>query len=69
MRLERLEVRDFRGIRAATIEFGPGVTVLHGPNELGKSTLVEAIHAAILAANSATVFGAGVTSIGMRRRR
>ena len=47
MRLERLEVRDFRGIRAATIEFGPGVTVLHGPNELGKSTLVEAIHAAL----------------------
>ena len=37
MRLERLEVRDFRGIRAATIEFGPGVTVLHGPNGLGKS--------------------------------
>ena len=47
MRLERLEVRDFRGIRAATIEFGPGVTVLHGPNELGKSTFVEAIHAAL----------------------
>jgi hypothetical protein len=47
VRLERLEVRDFRGIRAATIEFGPGVTVLHGPNELGKSTLVEAIHAAL----------------------
>ena len=47
MRLERLEVRDFRGIRAATIAFGPGLTVLHGPNELGKSTLVEAIHAAL----------------------
>ena len=27
--------------------FGPGLTVLHGPNELGKSTLVEAIHAAL----------------------
>ena len=46
MRLQRLEVQDFRGIRAATIAFGPGLTVLHGPNELGKSTLVEAIQAA-----------------------
>jgi hypothetical protein len=35
-------------VRAATITFGRGITVLHGPNELGKSTLVEAIHAALL---------------------
>lgn len=47
MRLESLQVQDFRGVRAATIAFGPGITVLHGPNELGKSTLVEAIHAAL----------------------
>lgn len=47
MRLDSLEVRDFRGVPAATITFGPGLTVLHGPNELGKSTLVEAIHAAL----------------------
>ena len=47
MRLECLEVTDFRAVRAATIVFGRGVTVLHGPNELGKSTLVEAIHAAL----------------------
>jgi hypothetical protein len=47
VRLQGLEVQDFRGITAATIEFGPGLTVLHGPNELGKSTLVEAIQAAL----------------------
>jgi DNA repair exonuclease SbcCD ATPase subunit len=47
VRLDSLEVRDFRGIHSATIPFGCGVTVLHGPNELGKSTLVEAIHAAL----------------------
>lgn len=47
MRLDTLEVRDFRCVQAATIAFGRGVTVLHGPNELGKSTLVEAIHAAL----------------------
>jgi hypothetical protein len=47
MRLERLEVQNFRGIHSATIQFGPAITVLHGPNELGKSTLVEAIQAAL----------------------
>lgn len=47
MRLHRLEIQDFRGVHAATITFGPGLTVLHGPNELGKSTLVEAIQAAL----------------------
>jgi hypothetical protein len=47
VRLQCLEVQEFRGIRAATIAFGPGLTVLHGPNELGKSTLVEAIQAAL----------------------
>lgn len=47
MRLQRLEVQDFRSIRAATIAFGPGLTVVYGPNELGKSTIVEAIHAAL----------------------
>jgi hypothetical protein len=47
VRLHRLEIQDFRGVHAATITFGPGLTVLHGPNELGKSTLVEAIQAAL----------------------
>ncbi len=47
MKLHALEVEDFRGIRRASVTFGPGLTVLHGPNELGKSTLVEAIHAAL----------------------
>lgn len=48
MRLVTLEVADFRGIRAASIEFSSGLNVLHGPNDLGKSTLAEAIRAALL---------------------
>ena len=47
MRLRHLDVADFRGIRQASVIFGRGLTVLHGPNELGKSTLVEAIRAAL----------------------
>ena len=55
MRLDSLEVRDFCAVQTATIAFGPGVTVLHGPNELGKSTLVEAIHAALFVPTTSQV--------------
>ncbi|MDR1295424.1 MAG: AAA family ATPase, partial [Bifidobacteriaceae bacterium] len=43
MRLIRLRLRDFRGVADATVEFGDGVTVVEGPNEAGKSSLVEAL--------------------------
>ncbi len=48
MRLRRLEVEHFAGIRKADIPFGPGLNLLHGPNELGKSSLLQAIRAALL---------------------
>ena len=54
MKLHMLEVDDFRGIHRARVSFGPGLTVLHGPNELGKSTLVEAIHAALFVQYTST---------------
>ncbi len=48
VRIVKLEVENFRGIRAASIPFESGLNVLHGPNDLGKSTLAEAIRAALL---------------------
>lgn len=48
MRILKLEVENFRGIRAACVSFGPGLNVVHGPNDLGKSTLAEAVRAALL---------------------
>lgn len=48
MLLRKLTVNNFRNIGQAQIEFGPGLNVLHGPNELGKSGLAEAIRAAFL---------------------
>ncbi len=48
MRILKLEVDNFRGIRAASISFGSGLNVVYGPNDLGKSTLAEAIRAALL---------------------
>ena len=54
MWIRRLEVTHCAGIAAAGIDFEPGLNVLHGPNELGKSSLVAAIRAALLLQSSST---------------
>ena len=54
MRLHRLHVADFAAIADADIEFGPGLNVLYGPNDLGKSTLAEAIRLALLLPHTST---------------
>jgi DNA replication and repair protein RecF len=43
MRLERLEVVDFRNHDEAAVELPPGVSVLVGANGVGKTNLLEAI--------------------------
>lgn len=48
MRFRRLDIRAYRAIDQAELEFGPGLNVLYGPNDLGKSTLAAAIRAALL---------------------
>jgi hypothetical protein len=54
MKLRRLHVLNFAAVRQADIEFGPGLNVLYGPNDLGKSTLVDAIRLALLLPHSST---------------
>ena len=54
MWIKELSVRYFAGIRSADVEFDQGLNVLYGPNELGKSTLVQAIRAALLLQDNAT---------------
>ena len=54
MRILRLHVRDFAAIAEADVEFGPGLNVLYGPNDLGKSTLVDAIRLALLLPQTST---------------
>ena len=54
MKLHRLRVEDFAAIREADIEFGPGLNVLYGPNDLGKSTLADAIRLALLLPHTST---------------
>lgn len=55
MRLLRLGVADFAAIVKAEIDFGKGLNVLYGPNDLGKSTLAESIRLALLLPHTSTV--------------
>ena len=44
MRIDRIRLANFCGVAAAEVRFAPtGVTIVHGPNEAGKSTLMLAI--------------------------
>ena len=54
MWIRQLEVADCAGVKAASLALQPGLNVLYGPNELGKSTLVKAIRAALLLPASST---------------
>ena len=48
MRFLHVQIENFRAIRRASVEFGPGLNVLFGPNDLGKTTLAAARRAALL---------------------
>ena len=48
MRLHRLRITSFAAIGNVDVEFGPGLNVLYGPNDLGKSTVVAAIRLGLL---------------------
>jgi len=43
MRISSITMRNVRRFTATTIELAPGLTVVRGPNEAGKSTVQHAI--------------------------
>lgn len=45
--IEKVVVRNYRCLRAATVSLNPGLNIVVGDNEAGKSTLLEAIHLAL----------------------
>lgn len=47
MRITHLSLRDLRRYREADLDLAPGLTVVRGPNEAGKSTLQRAIELAL----------------------
>ena len=54
MKLIRLHVESFAAIGDVDVEFGPGLNVLYGPNDLGKSTIAESIRFALLLPHAST---------------
>jgi energy-coupling factor transporter ATP-binding protein EcfA2 len=54
MRLHRLRIASFAAIESVDVEFGPGLNVLYGPNDLGKSTVVAAIRLGLLLPHTST---------------
>jgi DNA repair exonuclease SbcCD ATPase subunit len=43
VRITRLSVRDFRRYREFEVPLAPGLTIVHGPNEAGKTTIQRAL--------------------------
>ncbi len=41
MRIIRIRIENFRGVGAAEIRPSEGITIIHGPNEAGKSSMLE----------------------------
>jgi uncharacterized protein YhaN len=48
MNLRRLRLRRFKRFKDWTATFSPGLNVIQGPNEAGKTTVMEAVFAALL---------------------
>ena len=44
MRLRALRLNSFRAHESSALDFGPTLNVLHGPNGIGKTNALEAIH-------------------------
>lgn len=44
MRLDHLTLRCFRAHAARAFDLGPGVNLFHGPNGVGKTNVLEAVH-------------------------
>lgn len=54
MRLIRCRLESIRRHRSLEVSFAPGLTLIGGANESGKSSLVEAMHRALFVRSSAT---------------
>ena len=47
MAIRKIKVYNFKSLREFETEFNPGLNILVGDNEVGKSTILEAIHLAL----------------------
>ncbi len=68
MIITRLELYRFKRYHSFELELGPGLTVIEGPNESGKSTVVEAVLTAFFTGTSATREVEKITEWGADRK-
>ncbi|MFO8056035.1 MAG: AAA family ATPase [bacterium] len=68
MRITRLELKRFKRHHSFELEPAPGLTVIRGPNESGKSTIVEAVLAAFFVGPTATKEAERTTEWGMDQK-
>lgn len=61
MRITRLEIRNFRRYHELDVDLHPGLTVVRGPNEAGKTTIQRAIELALT--RKATSTGADLEAL------
>ncbi|RIK10755.1 MAG: hypothetical protein DCC49_02195 [Acidobacteria bacterium] len=55
MRIHRVGIRNFRGVDECDVDFSTdGITIVEGPNEVGKSSLIEAINLLFTAPSDST---------------
>jgi DNA replication and repair protein RecF len=44
VRIQQIILHNFRAHENHTVEFSPGINIIHGPNGIGKTNILEAIH-------------------------
>ena len=54
MKFLKIEANHFGGIESVAVELGPGLNVLYGPNEIGKSMLARAVRVGLLMQHSSS---------------
>ena len=56
MRISRIRIGSYGRIRDRTMDVAPGLTVVHGPNESGKTTVMEFIRNTLVPTNKRDVY-------------
>ena len=64
MKLEHVEIENYRAIEKLDLPLNPGLTVLHGDNAHGKTSVLSAIATGL---GSIPMLLPNVTSIGFRK--
>ena len=67
MHVAHLSLHDFRSYPAAEVRLGPGVAAFLGPNGLGKTNLVEAVHYAATHGSHRVASDAPLVRLGAQR--